>query len=69
MGVVMVDHLRKTYPPVVAVDALSFQVEEGEIFGILGPNGAGKTTAVECIQGLRRPDAGAVRPLRRAAPV
>ncbi|NUT24790.1 MAG: ABC transporter ATP-binding protein, partial [Streptomyces sp.] len=36
-------------------------VEEGEIFGILGPNGAGKTTTVECVEGLRLPDAGRVR--------
>jgi ABC-2 type transport system ATP-binding protein len=43
------------------VDGISFQVERGEIFGILGPNGAGKTTAVECMEGLRRRDAGQVR--------
>jgi ABC-2 type transport system ATP-binding protein len=63
MGVITVDHLRKTYRHVVAVDDLSFDVEGGEIFGILGPNGAGKTTTVECIQGLRRPDGGAIRVL------
>jgi ABC-2 type transport system ATP-binding protein len=55
--------LRKTYGAVVAVDDVSFSVAEGEIFGILGPNGAGKTTTVECITGLRRPDAGRVRVL------
>jgi ABC-2 type transport system ATP-binding protein len=43
------------------VDGISFHVERGEIFGILGPNGAGKTTAVECMEGLRRRDAGQVR--------
>jgi len=58
-----VDHLRKTYGRAVAVDDLSFEVEAGEIFGILGPNGAGKTTTVECVQGLRRPDRGAIRVL------
>ena len=63
MGVIMVDHLRKTYRRVVAVDDLSFDVEAGEIFGILGPNGAGKTTTVECVQGLRRPDGGTIRVL------
>jgi len=63
MGVITVDHLRKTYRRVVAVDDLSFEVEAGEIFGILGPNGAGKTTTVECIQGLRRPDGGTIRVL------
>ncbi len=40
---------------------MSFAVEEGEIFGVLGPNGAGKTTTVECVEGLRVPDAGRVR--------
>jgi ABC-2 type transport system ATP-binding protein len=39
---------------------MSLSIEEGEIFGILGPNGAGKTTTVECIAGLREPDAGTV---------
>jgi ABC-2 type transport system ATP-binding protein len=61
--VIMVDHLRKTYGPVVAVDDVSFDVEAGEIFGILGPNGAGKTTTVECVQGLRRPERGTIRVL------
>ena len=55
-----VSHLRKTYGTTVAVDDVSFSVAEGEIFGILGPNGAGKTTTVECVIGLRIPDAGAI---------
>jgi len=63
MGVITVDHLRKSYRQVVAVDDVSFDVEAGEIFGILGPNGAGKTTTVECAQGLRRPDGGTIRVL------
>jgi len=54
-------HLRKTYGTTVAVDDVSFSVQEGEIFGILGPNGAGKTTTVECVIGLRVPDGGAIR--------
>jgi len=58
--VVEVNNLRKTYGPLVAVDGVSFEVREGEIFGMVGPNGAGKTTTIECIEGLRRPDAGAV---------
>lgn len=62
-AVITVDNLHKTYGPLVAVDDVSFEVEEGEIFGILGPNGAGKTTTVECVQGLRQPDGGAVRVL------
>jgi ABC-2 type transport system ATP-binding protein len=57
----VVEHLRKTYPGTVAVDDISFTVEEGEIFGILGPNGAGKTTTVECAIGLRTPDSGTIR--------
>jgi ABC-2 type transport system ATP-binding protein len=58
--VIEVQHLHKRYGETVAVDDVSFAVEEGEIFGILGPNGAGKTTTVECIEGLRTPDGGAV---------
>ena len=58
---VQVSHLRKTYGTTVAVDDVSFSVGEGEIFGILGPNGAGKTTSVECVIGLRSPDAGLIR--------
>src|SRR5271156_4618596 len=58
---VQIEHLRKTYGPLVAVDDVSFSVGEGEIFGILGPNGAGKTTTVECAIGLQSPDAGTIR--------
>ncbi|QNS04031.1 ABC transporter ATP-binding protein [Streptomyces xanthii] len=53
--------LRKTYAGRAVVDGVSFGVQEGEIFGVLGPNGAGKTTTVECVEGLRTPDAGTVR--------
>jgi len=59
--VIQVDNLRKTYGKTTAVDNVSFNVAEGEIFGLLVPNGAGKTTTVECLQGLRRPDSGQVR--------
>ncbi|MFC3575481.1 ABC transporter ATP-binding protein [Streptomyces yaanensis] len=59
--VIEVDALRKSYGGRAVVDGVSFTVEEGEIFGILGPNGAGKTTTVECVEGLRIPDAGRVR--------
>src|ERR1700683_2919429 len=58
---VEVTNLRKSYGSVVAVDDVSFSVAEGEIFGILGSNGAGKTTTVECVIGLREPDAGTIR--------
>ena len=60
---VEIAHLRKAYGNVVAVDDVSFSVAQGEIFGILGPNGAGKTTTVECVLGLRSPDAGSIRVL------
>ena len=63
MAVIEVDGLVKRYKRQVAVDGVSFAVEQGEIFGILGPNGAGKTSAVECVEGLRRADAGRVRVL------
>jgi ABC-2 type transport system ATP-binding protein len=61
--VITVEHLRKAYGATVAVDDVSFSVGRGEIFGVLGRNGAGKTTTVECISGLRVPDAGEVRVL------
>jgi ABC-2 type transport system ATP-binding protein len=60
-AVVEVEGLRKSYGGRTVVDGVSFAVEEGEIFGILGPNGAGKTTTVECVEGLRVPDAGRIR--------
>ncbi|MET9257871.1 ABC transporter ATP-binding protein [Streptomyces sp. NPDC003717] len=59
--VIEVSGLRKSYGGRPVVDGVSFAVEEGEIFGVLGPNGAGKTTTVECVEGLRVPDAGQVR--------
>jgi ABC-2 type transport system ATP-binding protein len=59
-AVIEVQNLHKAYADTVAVDDVSFAVQEGEIFGILGPNGAGKTTTVECIEGLRRPDGGRI---------
>ncbi|MFF2850274.1 ATP-binding cassette domain-containing protein [Streptomyces sp. NPDC058001] len=59
--VIEVHGLTKAYGGRTVVDGVSFTVEEGEIFGVLGPNGAGKTTTVECVEGLRVPDAGRVR--------
>ncbi|MDP9848383.1 ABC transporter ATP-binding protein [Streptosporangium lutulentum] len=61
MAIIEVNGLRKAYGGRPVVDGVSFAVDEGEIFGILGPNGAGKTTTVECVEGLRVPDAGTVR--------
>jgi ABC-2 type transport system ATP-binding protein len=60
MTALEVRHLHKRYGDHVAVDDVSFVVDEGEIFGIIGPNGAGKTTTVESIAGLRRPDSGSI---------
>ena len=59
-NVITVKNLRKSYGSIVAVDDISFDVAQGEIFAILGPNGAGKTTTVETIVGLRRPDRGSL---------
>ena len=58
--VVLVRGLRKCYGRVEAATDVSFEVEEGEIFGVLGPNGAGKTTTIECVLGLREPDEGTI---------
>ncbi len=58
--VIQVAGVRKTYGRTVAVDEASFEVYEGEIFGLIGPNGAGKTTTMECIEGLRKPDRGTI---------
>jgi len=58
--VIQVSGVRKTYGRTVAVDEASFEVNEGEIFGLIGPNGAGKTTTMECIEGIRKPDRGTI---------
>ena len=58
--VVEVTGLRKRYGSTVAVDDVSFEVEDGEIFGLIGPNGAGKTTTMECVEGVRTPDSGRI---------
>ena len=58
--VVQVSAIRKTYGRTVAVDEVSFDVREGEIFGLIGPNGAGKTTTMECVEGLRATDRGEI---------
>jgi len=56
--VVEVQNLRKRYGTTVAVADVSFEVFEGEIFGLIGPNGAGKTTTLECVEGIREADGG-----------
>jgi len=58
--ILQVENLVKRYGDVEAVRGVSFNVEQGEVFGLLGPNGAGKTTTVEILEGLRDPDGGRV---------
>ena len=58
--VLTADGLKKSFDDLVAVDGVSFFIEEGETFGLLGPNGAGKTTSISMIAGLLEPDAGSV---------
>lgn len=55
-----IDHLRKSYGSLVAVDDLSLDIRRGEVFGLLGPNGAGKTTTISMAVGLLPPDRGTV---------
>ena len=59
--VIEIKDFRKTYADFVAVNDISFNVKEGEIFGLLGPNGAGKTSTLECLEGLRAPSSGLLR--------
>jgi ABC-2 type transport system ATP-binding protein len=59
--VIQVEGLYKSYGPVEALRGVSFEVEEGEVFGLLGPNGAGKTSTVEILEGMRTPDRGIAR--------
>jgi len=55
------DDVTKRFGDLVAVDRVSLEVDEGEIFALLGPNGAGKTTLIHCVTGLARPSGGAIR--------
>lgn len=59
--VIQTEGLYKSYGPVEALRGVSFEVEEGEVFGLLGPNGAGKTSTVEILEGMRTPDRGIAR--------
>ncbi|HXY83992.1 MAG TPA: ABC transporter ATP-binding protein [Gaiellaceae bacterium] len=63
MAVISVRELRKTYGGYEAVRGISFEINEGEVFGLLGPNGAGKTTTVEILEGYRARDGGDVEVL------
>ncbi len=57
---IKVTNLEKSFDKLRAVDNISFQIEEGEVFGMLGPNGAGKTTTVKMMVGMLKPDAGQI---------
>jgi ABC-2 type transport system ATP-binding protein len=60
-NIIEVQGLVKRYKNLLAVDHISFAINEGEIFGIVGPNGAGKTTTIECIEGLRQAEEGEIK--------
>lgn len=61
MVILEVQELHKSFGSVTAVDTISFDVLQGEIFTIIGPNGAGKTTTLEMIEGLQPPDRGSIK--------
>ncbi|MDY6765674.1 MAG: ABC transporter ATP-binding protein [Halobacteria archaeon] len=61
MTVLEVNNLRRSFGSLVAVDGVSFEIQEGEIVGMIGPNGAGKTTTFNCISGVLESDTGTVR--------
>jgi ABC-2 type transport system ATP-binding protein len=58
--IITVENLQKNYGAVEALRGVSFQINEGEVFGLLGPNGAGKTSTIEILEGLRAADGGSV---------
>ena len=60
MALLSVSALTRRFGGVVAVDDVSFDVNEGEIVGLIGPNGAGKTTVINLLSGLLRPTAGTI---------
>jgi ABC-2 type transport system ATP-binding protein len=63
MAVIRAEKIHKQYAAVPALEDVTFEVRENEIFGMVGPNGAGKTTTIECCEGIRRPDGGALKVL------
>ncbi|HJX82967.1 MAG TPA: ATP-binding cassette domain-containing protein [Candidatus Angelobacter sp.] len=60
MNTIELNKVRKTYDQFVAVDDLSFSIEQGAVFGLLGPNGAGKTSSIRMMIGITAPDAGSI---------
>src|ERR1700674_504906 len=71
MNTIELNKVRKSYDHFVAVDDLSFKIEQGGVFGLLGPNGAGKTSSIRMMIGITAPDAGSInvfgRPFDRKA--
>ena len=61
MALLELANVTKIFGGLVAVDDLSFKVEEGQIFGLIGPNGAGKTTVFNCITGVYKPEKGYIK--------
>mgnify|MGYP000662716349 FL=1 len=61
MNAVETEGLTKKYGDLTALDGLTLEVEEGELFGLLGPNGAGKSTAIEILTGQKKPTSGTAR--------
>lgn len=59
--IVQVERLNLSYKSVRAVQDVSFAVEAGEVLAVIGPNGSGKTSAIECVEGLRKPDSGSIQ--------
>ena len=60
MPVLAVEHVRKSFGGVTAVNGVSLALQAGRIYGLIGPNGSGKTTLFNCITGVERCDAGRV---------
>lgn len=63
MPVLSIRELQKSFGEIHAVSGVSFEVQEGELYGLLGPNGAGKTTTISMMSGLIRPDSGQIQVL------
>src|ERR1700748_457197 len=60
MAIVELEKVRKAYDTKIAVDSLSFRIEQGSMFGLLGPNGSGKTSSIRMMIGMTLPDSGSV---------
>lgn len=60
-NVIEINHLTKKYKKLTALDDLSLEVKEGEIFGLLGPNGSGKSTLINCILALLKYENGVIK--------